>query len=82
LAGKKFVHDDGLYYTEGEAGSAPHSVEKSLRLRGCNGDVMDCDRLIVNGEHYTSLAQANDFGEPFADIAKAIRSNPTAVFTE
>lgn len=61
-------------------GCAPESIRESLKLRSSVGHATR--GLQIDGADYSSLVSANDGGCNFKQIARAIRSDPTAVFKD
>lgn len=59
---------------------APEQIVQSLKLRGKEGELDG--KYKIGKYEVTSLAEANDYGATFSEIAAFIRSNPTAVFKE
>ncbi len=80
VIGLPFSQSGYRYLAAGNECLAPRQLINELKLRGEDGDVAGL--LLVNGNPYRTLTSANDFGESFVDIARAVRSNPTAVFKE
>lgn len=74
--------DLGLYNSDsaarflGVSDFAPPTVIEYLALRGSDGT------LSTAFDQYESLAEANDDGKTFAEIAAFCRENPESVFTE
>ncbi len=61
-------------------GFAPINVQEAMRIDGGIGRINKSTPL--GEQKATSLAEANDQGVTFSEIAAFIRSSPTAVFTE
>jgi hypothetical protein len=71
--------EDASYEFGGEWEGAPASVVGDFRLRGSLGDAAD-ESIVISDWVSGTLAEANDAGATFAEIAAAIRANPENFF--
>ena len=69
------VEEPWMY--EGESLLCPLSIVEKLRLRSNNGDIADPPAGDPNGR---TLAEMNDVGASFSEIAAFVRANPERVF--
>jgi hypothetical protein len=78
LAGIKPVKRPHMYLFDDEWSVAPSSIIEKLKLRGDCGD-FDISVRIKN-LNVGSLAEMNDIGKTFKEIAAFIRENPNNIF--
>jgi hypothetical protein len=72
LALRETFDSSGCFKFDGEDRVLPFAVQKHLRLKTKVGH--------MKLHYYSSLADLNDNGKTFAEIAKFIRNNPEKVF--
>lgn len=79
VAGNEFEEDDGIFVLKHDRRKTVSLSDATMRatgMRSAFGRIFDSSGVItVGGGDYTSLADANDDGRTFAQIADAIEQN-------
>lgn len=65
----------GRWYIDGESGELPTSIQEEYGFVDIIGSRRDHSPLLIGGEYYDSLANANDHGATFKQIADYIEAN-------
>ena len=71
--------EDGVFYFDAHSGSIPYKQWTALKLR--DGSGLAKRSFFIDGLRFTSLAEANDTGCTFKQIAAAIEADPSNFFT-